>query len=292
MKFTKKGVRYWFDTFKHLNSFDVVSYQDVVDLYLKNQNLLQYEKNRWGNDLEKLGGDNERPVNSDVEEVDHDAFWLGYSPRYYNIDPYGKKVTQAKADVVSMDMAGLGTTWDNFIYLELPHELFKKYQKSVHSNPDISIYKKFIKELEKTDFSRSAVADLEEEFDEKYIEKHSFVNFFDTKTGPAWKADLDVGQYVTLKDKGIIYPICYNQKKYMFKRGTHRVFLLAMTGSDVPIFLQYPKSDWEDEEINPNKWKVTMEYHFGDKEMIMNINVEDKSLSFYLDGKLVGEFNA
>ena len=290
MKFTKKGVRYWFDTFKHLNSFDVVSYQDVVDLYLKNQNLLQYEKNRWGNDLEKLGGDNERPVNSDVEEVDHDAFWLGYSPRYYNIDPYGKKVTQAKADVVSMDMAGLGTTWDNFIYLELPHELFKKYQKSVHSNPDISIYKKFIKELEKTDFSRSAVADLEEEFDEKYIEKHSFVNFFDTKTGPAWKADLDVGQYVTLKDEGIIYPICYNQKKHMFKRGTHRVFLLAMTGSDVPIFLQYPKSDWEDEEINPNKWKVTMEYHFGDKEMIMNINVKDKKLSFYLDGKLVGDF--
>ena len=141
-------VNYWFDTFEHLKPFEVVPYQDVVDLYLKNQDLLQYEKNRYGDNIDKLGGENERPINSDVEEVDHDGFWLGYSPRYYNIDPYGKKVTQAKADVVSMDMTGLGTSWDNFIYLELPHELFKKYQKSVHSNPDISIYKKFIKELE------------------------------------------------------------------------------------------------------------------------------------------------
>jgi hypothetical protein len=289
MKFTKKGVRYWLDTFEHLNPFDVVSYQDVVDLYLKNQNLLQYEKNRWGNDLEKLGGDNERPINSDVEKVNHKAFWLGYSPRYYNIDPYGKKVTQAKADVVSMDMTGLGREWDNFIYLELPSKLFSKYQKSVHSNPDISIYKKFIKDLEKTDFSRSAVAKLEKDFDEKYTEEHSFVNFFDTKTGPAWKADLDVGQYVTLKDKGIIYPICYNSKKYMFKRGTHRAFLLAMTGSDIPIFLQYPKSDWEGEEINLNKWKVTMGYHFGDGKMTMSINVKDKKLSFYLGDEFIGK---
>lgn len=285
----KSRVRYWFDTFKHLNPFDVVSYQDVVDLYLKNQDLLQYEKNRWGNNIDKLGGDNERPINSDVEEVDHDAFWLGYSPRYYNIDPYGKKVTQAKADVVSMDMSGLNKTWKDFIYLELPYQLFKKYQTSVHSNPDISIYKKFIKELEKTDFSRSAVADLEEEFDEKYIEKHSYVNFFDTKIVPAWKSDLDVGQYATLKDKGIIYPICYNSKKYMFKRGTHRAFLLSMTNSNVPMFLRYPDVDWEGEDINPNSWEVVMEDHFGDKKMIMKINVEEKKLSFYLDGVLVGD---
>ena len=28
MKFTKRGVRYWFDTFKHLRSFDILDYQD------------------------------------------------------------------------------------------------------------------------------------------------------------------------------------------------------------------------------------------------------------------------
>ena len=86
-------VRYYFDTFKHLNSFDIVPYQDMIDSYLKNQSLLEQSGK------EKLGGDNERPVNSDLEKVDHDGFWLGYSPRYYNIDPLGDKVTQAKADV-------------------------------------------------------------------------------------------------------------------------------------------------------------------------------------------------
>ena len=74
-------VRYYFDTFKHLNSFDVVPYQDIIDLYLTNQSLL--DKNKF----EKLGGDNERPVNSDVEEIEEDGFKLGYNPRYYNINP-------------------------------------------------------------------------------------------------------------------------------------------------------------------------------------------------------------
>ena len=113
-------VNYWFDTFKHLKPFDIVPYQEMVDLYLKNQSLLEKSGR------EKLGGDNERPVNSDVEEVDHKGFWLGYNPRYYNISPLGNKVTQAKADVVSMDMTGLNKSWSHFIYLELPYWLFNK----------------------------------------------------------------------------------------------------------------------------------------------------------------------
>ena len=291
MKFTKGKVNYWFDTFEHLKPFEVVPYQDVVDLYLKNQDLLQYEKNRYGDNIDKLGGENERPINSDVEEVDHDAFWLGYAPRYYNIDPYGKKITQAKADVVSMDMSGLNKTWKDFIYLELPYQLFKKYQTSVHSNPDISIYKKFIKKLEKTDFSRGEIYKLEKEFDAKYPDTGTFINFFDTHTSPAWNIDLDVGQYVTLRNNGIIYPICYDSKKFIFKRGTHRAFLLSMTNSNVPMFLRYPDVDWKGEDINPNSWEVIMEDHFGG-DMKMNINVKEKKLSFYLDGKFVGKFNA
>ena len=81
-------VNYYFDTFKHLKHFDIVPYQDMIDLYLTNQSLLDKGS------FEKLGGDNERPVNSDVEEVDHKGFWLGYSPRYYNINPIGDTITQ------------------------------------------------------------------------------------------------------------------------------------------------------------------------------------------------------
>ena len=155
-------VRYYFDTFKHLNSFDIVPYQDMIDSYLKNQSLLEQSGK------EKLGGDNERPVNSDLEKVDHDGFWLGYSPRYYNIDPLGDKVTQAKADVVSMDMTGVGKTWDSFIYLELPSWLFNKYQTAVHSNRDVTYFRKFMSDVDKTDLTRDSVLKLKDEYDKKY----------------------------------------------------------------------------------------------------------------------------
>ena len=56
-------VKYWFETFKSLKSFDIVPYQEMVNLYLKNQSLLD------GSKFEKLGGKNERPINSDVEKV-------------------------------------------------------------------------------------------------------------------------------------------------------------------------------------------------------------------------------
>ena len=72
----KSRVNYWFDTFEHLNSFDIVPYQDVVDLYLKNQSLLDKSGK------EKLGGDNERPINSDIEKLDNNKFWSGFNPRY------------------------------------------------------------------------------------------------------------------------------------------------------------------------------------------------------------------
>ncbi len=38
--YRKQGVRYWFDTFSHLNSFDIIPYQEVIDLYLKKADLI------------------------------------------------------------------------------------------------------------------------------------------------------------------------------------------------------------------------------------------------------------
>ena len=115
-------VNYYFDTFKHLKSFDILPYQEVVDLYLKNQTMLE----KVG--YEKLGGDNEKPINSDKEKIDEKEFWGGYEPRYYNINTVGTGISHGKADVVSMDMRGLNKTWSHFIYLELPYLTSFKHQ--------------------------------------------------------------------------------------------------------------------------------------------------------------------
>ena len=262
-------VNYYFDTFKHLKSFDIIPYQEMIDLYLKNQSLLE------SSGKEKLGGDNERPVNSDVEEVDHKGFWLGYNPRYYNINPIGDTITQAKADVVSMDMAGVGKTWDDFIYLELPSWLFNKYQTAVHSNRDVSIFRKFMDDVDKIDLSSENVLKLKDEYDEKYKNDGKYVDYFGDFNDPAWRLDLDVGQYVSIKQNGLIYPIMYNSKRHSFSRGTHRALFLAHTKSNVPFILQYPEG-----ELN---YKVELAENFNEKHVIMNVNIEEKSLKFYRD---------
>jgi len=265
----KSRVNYWFDTFKHLKSFDILPYQDVVDLYLKNQSLLE----EIGK--EKLGGDNERPINSDVEKVDHQGFWGGYSPRYFNIDPTGKKVTQAKADVVSMDMAGLGKTWTHFIYLELPYEFFNKHQVAVHSNDDVSIYRKFLNELgDETDLDK--VKKLISKYDKNYSKTGKFKNYFRVVEDLKWSQDLEIGQYITIKENGIIYPICFNSMTHIFKRGTHRSLFLAHTKSDVPIFIQYPKLNGSE---MIEDWDIKLEGNFKNKK-IMRLNVKNKTIKF------------
>lgn len=264
-------VNYWFDTFKNLKSFDIVPYQEMVDLYLTNQSLLDDGK------FEKLGGKNERPINSDVEEVDHNGFWLGYNPRYYNIDSLGNKLTQAKADVVSMDMTGVGKTWDDFIYLELPSWLFNKYQTAVHSNRNITYFKKFMNDVDTTDLSKERVLKLKDEYDNKYKDIAKYVDYFGDFQDPAWRLDLDVGQYISIKQNGLIYPIMFNSTKFAFSRGTHRALFLAHTDSDVPFVMQYPK--------NRTKWQVELAENFNEKHVMMRVDLEKKSLKFYRDGK-------
>ena len=264
-------VNYYFDTFNHLQSFDIVPYQEIIDLYLKNQSLLD-ESN-----FEKLGGDNERPVNSDVEKVDHKGFWLGYNPRYYNINPIGDKVTQAKADVVSMDMTGVGKTWDDFIYLEIPSWLFNKYQTAVHSNRDVKYFREFMNEVDKTNLSKESVEKLIEEYDEKYKDVGKYVDYFGDFNDPAWRLDLDVSQYVSIKKDGLIYPIMFNDTRYAFTRGTHRALFLAHTDSDVPFIMQYPKGK--------KRWTIELAENFDEKHVIMRVDLEKKSLRFFRDGK-------
>ena len=264
-------INYYFDTFKHLTSFDIVPYQDMVDLYLKNQSLLEQSGK------EKLGGDNERPVNSDVEEVDHDGFWLGYNPRYYNIDPLGVGTTQAKADVVSMDMTGVGKTWDDFIYLELPSWLFNKYQTAVHSNRDVSIFRKFMNDVDKTDLSKESILKLKDEYDKKYKDVGKYVDYFGDFNDPAWRLDLDVSQYASIKKQGLIYPIMFNSKFHAFTRGTHRALFLAHTGNDVPFIMQYPKKR--------KRWQIELAENFNEQNVIMKVDLTKKSLKFFRNGK-------
>jgi hypothetical protein len=263
-------VNYYFDTFEHLNSFDILPYQEVVDLYLKNQSKL--EKSGF----EKLGGKTERPINSDTEDVDEKGFWGGYEPRYFNINTINSGVTHGKADVVSMNMKGLNKDWSHFVYLELPYQLFEKYQISVHSNSDITKYKEFLNELDLDEITPSKVRDLVLKYDTKYPEKNTIQDYFGDFENLAWRMDLDEGQYVSIKESGIIYPICYNSMFSILDRGTHRSLFLSHTKSDVPIFIQHPKLNAEKIDFI---WEVNLGSHLSD--IIMRVDMNNKKLKFF-----------
>ena len=53
--------------------------------------------------------------------------------------------------------------------------------------------------------------------------------------------------------------------------------VVAHTGSDVPFVLQYPRGETE--------WEVKLAENFDEKHVKMKVNLKEKSLKFYRDGK-------
>ena len=69
----------------------------------------------------------------------------------------------------------------------------------------------------------------------------------------------------------------FNSMKHAFTRGTHRALFLAHTGSDVPFIMQYPKGK--------TKWRIELDKNFDEQKVIMNVDLNKKSLKFYKKNK-------
>ena len=85
----------------------------------------------------------------------------------------------------------------------------------------------------------------------------------------------------------MLYPICYTSSEKILFRGTHRALHLGMSGSDVPIFLQYPKLGKDP--LN-YIWTVDLQNHFDQKFIRMKINIFDKKLEFYKGFEPIGTY--
>lgn len=278
MSFIKNKVNYWKENFKKYNHFDIVPYAKVIEDYIKVNSSLKNKHETFGW--------NERPINSEIDELTEGANWQGYDPMYFNIDPVGEKVLMAKADVISMDMNGVGKEWNHFIYLELPFALINNHMTQMHDNSDVSIAREFIRVVESTElgWDTDNWKSIEREFDKRYPDTSTYTDFYETHTVLKWKQDFDIHQYISLKKEGILFPICYNDKYSMLRRGTHRAVLLAMTNSDIPIFLQYPNTTLE----TKIKYTVTTPEFFGSSSLEMEVDVENKKLEFKINSKNIG----
>ena len=270
------GVKYWgikekrFDIFKH---FDIIVYRDIINAYLNTSNDLKPKHESFGW--------NERPINSNIDKWQDDKSWGGFDPLYFNIDPTNETVVMAKADTISMDMKNVGKDWKYFLHLHLPYELINEYMTNMHDNEDVSIARKFINEVERSEkgWENENWKKIEKEYDKQYPETSTYTDFYETHTVLKWKQDFDIRQYISIKQNGLLFPICYNDKHFMLRRGTHRAVLLAMTQSDVPIFLQYPYLS----DKTLKEYSVKSPKFFGNKSLNITVKPESKSLDFFLE---------
>ena len=278
MEYTADQVRYWTDSFQSYRPFDIIPYQEVVDRYMNNHSTLNSTYERFG--------DNERPINSDKEELKDGEFWNGFPPVYHNIGADQGGFTMAKADVISMDMTGLGERWSHFMYLVLPKDFINTYMTNLHDNDDVSVIRKFIDEVESTPegWETSNWKKIEEKYDKLYPAVSEYTDYYETHTCIKWKQDFDILQYISLKTKGLLYPICYNSPFFILGRGTHRAVLLAKSGSDVPIFVQFPSLDLKYKE----EYIIKTPLFFKGSELEIRVNLEKKKLTFFIDNKEVG----
>lgn len=274
------SINYWFDGFSKLKSFQVLSYEEVVSLYDKVS--MQLEKNKYHSE-----GDNKEPINSDKQKIYPDKEWNGYSPRSFLVPSAGVKCTAVKSDVVSMDMKGLGDTWDSFIYLIIPKHFFDNHQVAVHSNPRIELFRKYMNDVDNSDMSDASIEFIINKYDDLYPIKIGYEEFYNKSSMPSWRLDFDPLQYVSVKKNGILFPICYNDYTDIMLRGTHRTLTFSAAGNDVPIFVQYPK----DKDILNDGWFVNLYGVFDKPNIRMKIDVENKVLEFYSKNKLFERYD-
>lgn len=268
-------VRFFTDDFIHLKPFDIVPYQKVIDMYLNTHKKLK------GIGQHRGAGKNERPLNSKKENIDKSAFWFGYEPYL----TYVNKTVQTKADIISMDMAGVYESWDHFLYLTIPGKLINRHMNSVFENDDLTVAREFLDEVDK--FNLQDYSKLEQKYNEKHPEKTQYIDYFGPNENLKWSQDLYFDQYLSIKQKGLLYPICYNNTSYIFKRGTHRAWFLARTESDIPIFIIYSKKNHK--KLNPIT--ITTPEHFNGNSLEIDVDIKDKFLSFKFFNKNNGTYS-
>jgi hypothetical protein len=276
-KYKYLGINYWSSHFNDLKNFDILPYKDLVDRYIKTSNELKPNHQKFGW--------NERPINSDKETLHKGKNWNGYDPVYFDVDPTGEKVVTAKADVISMDMKGVGESWDSFVYITLPCDFINEHLTQMHDNDDVTIARKFIDEVENTPegWEGDNWKVIEKEYDIKYPEISQFTDMYETHTCIKWKQDFDIRQYISIKQKGLIFPICYNSKGHILDRGTHRAVLGAKAQNDIPIFVQYDSK-------NPTDL-ITLQTSkfFSGESLTLKLHIKDKKIEYFRNNKLIAE---
>tara|TARA_B100001971_G_C18252046_1_gene579029 strand:+ start:1885 stop:3000 length:1116 start_codon:yes stop_codon:yes gene_type:complete len=178
---------------------------------------------------------------------------------------------------------------ENFIYLEIPHEIITEHMQLNHNNLNLKIPKQFVEEVESKDPNWDDT-ERTNRIIRKYDEKYS-----------GWNFDFPIFGYTSIKKFGLLMPTFYFWGR-IFRNGTHRVYNASLSKSDFPTFVNIPSLETE-RIIEEEKMKIID----GDKEFVIatgqsmtkmngnysrllcQVNRTEKNVKYYLSSKFCGD---
>jgi len=258
--------------FSDLKPFDILTWNELKDRFILNQVEL-FKDTRW-----KVEGN--YPIDSFPILEENDKT-VTYKPiGYYRECDYGT-IVNAKTDLTGKTFSRQCLKNGRFLFLTIPKEIVLKRKKSVLHNKNLKILNKFINEI-----NNSSAGWTKENY-LKYLKKYD--ETYPTKTNKTnkaekvykWRADFAIEWFMSLKEEGIINPIFYyidrkpdteiKKARWEFDgRGTHRPYLIAHAGYDVPYLLRV------DEDKNPIYYSNKKDY-----PQLLNINLKSKTIKAY-----------
>ena len=116
-------------------------------------------------------------------------------------------------------------------------------------------------DVDKTDLSKECVLKLKDEYDEKYKDDGKYIDYFGDFNDPAWRLDLDVSQYVSIKKDGLIYPIMFNYRSWLLLVEHIAHYSWHIQVVMFLFIMQYPKGK--------TKWKIELKKKTSMKDMFI-----------------------
>lgn len=265
--------------FSDLKPFDTISWDNLYNRYVLNQIEL-FKDTRW-----KIDGN--FPIDT-FPYVENEDKSRTYKPiGYFRECDYGTLVN-AKSDITGKTITKECIENGRFIFVTLPKNIILKNNNALLHNQNLNILKNFIDEVENSQdkWNNENWKKIQSSYDLKYPNQTTNTN----KKEPvyAWRADFSIEWYMSLKEEGIINPILYfidkkpdtriKTARWEFDgRATHRLFLIAKAGYDIPLLLRHDND-------------TELEY-FSVKDRYpkkLELNIKDKKIKLY---KLNNEYD-
>ncbi len=202
------------DVFKHLNNFDIVTMDEIIDMYKK-----QYEH---------LIDDGYEPTHKD----DKFGYKIVKDKMFEKIKFNGLGLRKGN-NRIQLDLSNkthrYGKDYLNYLFYIVPNHILKK-QTSHLWQPNLDILNKFFNEVDWDGDWKT----LMDEYDKRYPQKH----ITNKQEGEfSWRANFSIDWFLSIRNDGIISPLVLNSTEKLFNRGSHRCFNIGQCGYDLPLFI-------------------------------------------------------